>query len=518
MTRLLSLAALLLVGAVAPHPALAQAGGPADLVKQAVEAAGGAEALRGLKRISVTGEARHWEPEQSEVADGEPRFAGDSTFAVAWDIEKGAARTDWDRAIQYPARSHEVFSEIVTPALGYVADAKGNRPMSGIRVAAHLRELERTSPTLLAKALDATQGLRALPDQKLGGDMLPAVAFTDGPTTFTILFDPTTHLPAAIRTLDDDYVRGDSNYDLVLADWQPAGGVKVARSLTYKLDDREIARIVYKDVVANPALPAQAFDVPDAVRQAAKPPASGAVPYQWVLRRLNIARFTDSDALNYDAASSPGLKLVELAPTVQQVVGGSHNSLVVAMKDYLVVFDAPINEWQSRWTIDAAKAKYPGRPIRYLVQTHHHMDHAGGVRTYVAEGASIVVPSPDRAHFQKVFAAPHTVNPDEMQKDHKGASLIEIGGQMSLKDDTDELRIVQVRNPHVTGMLVGYVASAGLVWVTDLYSPGRDKEKSEGMMALVDGLTKAGITPARYAGGHGSSGSQADLDAILAAK
>jgi glyoxylase-like metal-dependent hydrolase (beta-lactamase superfamily II) len=76
-----------------------------------------------------------------------------------------------------------------------------------------------------------------------------------------------------------------------------------------------------------------------------------------------------------------GLKLVELAPNVQQVVGGSHNGLVVAMKDHLVVFDALINEWQWRFTIDAAKARYPGKPVRYLVLTHHQPDHAGGART-----------------------------------------------------------------------------------------------------------------------------------------
>jgi glyoxylase-like metal-dependent hydrolase (beta-lactamase superfamily II) len=71
-------------------------------------------------------------------------------------------------------------------------------------------------------------------------------------------------------------------------------------------------------------------------------------------------------------------KLVELAPNVQHVVGGSANNLIVAMKDGIVIFDAPVDEGQSRWVIDAAKAKYPGKPIKQLVLTHHHMDHSGG--------------------------------------------------------------------------------------------------------------------------------------------
>ena len=99
--------------------------------------------------------------------------------------------------------------------------------------------------------------------------------------------------------------------------------------------------------------------------------------------------------------------MVELAPNVQQVVGGSANNLIVALKDSLVVFDAPISEGQSRWVIDAAKAKYPGKPIKYLVLTHHHMDHTGGTRTYVAEGATVVVPAPTRPLREMLQSGAH---------------------------------------------------------------------------------------------------------------
>jgi glyoxylase-like metal-dependent hydrolase (beta-lactamase superfamily II) len=98
---------------------------------------------------------------------------------------------------------------------------------------------------------------------------------------------------------------------------------------------------------------------------------------------------------------------------VQHVQGGSANNLIVAMKDYLVVFDAPYGELQSRCVIDEAKKKYPGKPIKYLVLTHHHMDHTGGTRTYMAEGATVIVPSPNKAYFEKVARNPHTLVPDE---------------------------------------------------------------------------------------------------------
>ena len=174
---------------------------------------------------------------------------------------------------------------------------------------------------------------------------------------------------------------------------------------------------------------------------AAKPPATANVPYQWVLRRLYLTRFTDSDAIIYPDGGE--LKLVELAPNVQHVQGGTANNLIVAMKDFLIVFDAPYGELQSRWVIDAAKAKYPGKPIKYLVLTHHHMDHTGGMRTYVAEGATIVVPSEGLEYFEKVVRAPHTVVPDELQKNPRTPVIYGVFENMTIKDETAEMRLLQ---------------------------------------------------------------------------
>ena len=161
--------------------------------------------------------------------------------------------------------------------------------------------------------------------------------------------------------------------------------------------------MTYTEVTANPAIAADTFAVADEVKAKARAAASSDVPYQWVLRRMFLGRFLDSDAVYF--LPGGGFKLVELSPNVQQVVGGGANNLIVAMKDGIVVFDAPMSDVQSRWVIDAAKAKYPGKPIKNLVLTHHHMDHTGGMRTYVAEGANVIVPAPTKAYFEQVARA-----------------------------------------------------------------------------------------------------------------
>src|SRR5215813_8175190 len=431
MNKAIMFTTALLLAAGLGSPVQAQS--PNDLVSQAVAAQGGADALRAFKAAVIKGEAKHWEPGQSFKVGGEPRFLGDSKFTLTADGTSRMARVDWDRDINYPASWRIQFSEIVTPNFGVVIDAKcAQQPMSGIRLAAQQRELTRQTPLLTLRAMENPQSVSAAPEQKLGDRTLPAVSFASDGTTYIILFDPTTKLPAAVRTRDDDHIYGDSAYDMVLSDWRDVGGIKVAHGLTFKLNGMDVQQLTVREVTPNPTIAPDTFKVSDEVQAKAKTAASDA-PYQWVLRRMFLGRFLDSDQVVVPAGGS--LKLSELAPNVQQVVGGSANDLIVAMKDGIVVFDAPVSDVQSRWVIDAAKAKYPGKPIKYLVLTHHHMDHTGGMRAYVAEGATVIVPEQVKAYFEQVAKAAHTIAPDTLARQTKPATIVGVSDQMALKDD-----------------------------------------------------------------------------------
>jgi glyoxylase-like metal-dependent hydrolase (beta-lactamase superfamily II) len=510
-TYVLSLSTAALLAVLGPQPVQAQS--VRDLINQAITAEGGADALRNLKGISIKADAMHWEPGQSKAAGGEPRFLGNSTVGITWDLTRGMARSEWDRDMKYPAVEKLKYTEVIQPTLGFVTDDKGSKAASAIRVAAGLRELERASPTLLLKVLDAKTGVRPLANEKLGNKAYLAIGYADGGRNFTILLDPQSKLPAAIRTRDDDNIAGDSTYDLVLSDWKAVGGAKLAHTLSYQLNGVEVGKVTYKEVTANPTIAVDAFAVPDAAKQGVKPPATANVPYQWVLRRIALGRFLDSDGIITPAGGS--LKLVELAPNVQHVQGGTANNLIVAMKDHLVIFDAPYGELQSRWVIDEAKKKYPGKPVRYLVLTHHHMDHTGGTRTYIAEGATVIVPAPDKGYFEQVARAAHTVAPDELAKKPRAAKIQEVKDQLSLKDDTNEIRLYNIANPHAEGMFLGHVVNGNVVYVTDILSPRGPIERNPGTLAVGEALKKNNITGSTIAGGHGTTAKQADIGPAL---
>src|SRR5215472_17291181 len=224
-----------------------------DLVNRAVQAVGGADALAGVKTLSVEGTARQWEPEQSMAAGGEMRFANAATFVFVTDIASGATRIDCVRNFQYPAPRTFTFSEIVTPGAGYVAGIDSNgrtkqslvstppaHSMSGLRLATSQRELRRGSSLLLLEMQKNPDRVAAVPDVTVGSATYPAVAYRVGDQTFTVMFDRGTGLPARIRTLDYDNIWGDVTYDLVLADWQTVSGARFATSRKYELNGRVI--------------------------------------------------------------------------------------------------------------------------------------------------------------------------------------------------------------------------------------------------------------------------------------
>jgi hypothetical protein len=72
-------------------------------------------------------------------------------------------------------------------------------------------------------------------------------------------------------------------------------------------------------------------------------------------------------------------------------------------------------------------------------------------------------------------------------------------------------------NPHAEGLLIGYIPDARLGFVTDIWSPGAaplPDKLNPALAALVAGVKKAGISPAKFAGGHGGTADYAPLAAL----
>jgi hypothetical protein len=76
------------------------------------------------------------------------------------------------------------------------------------------------------------------------------------------------------------------------------------------------------------------------------------------------------------------------------------------------------------------------------------------------------VPSPDKAYFEQVIKGPHAPEPDAQQKAMKPANVQEVKDTLSLKDDTAEINLYNIPNPHVDGYLLVHVVKDNILWVS----------------------------------------------------
>jgi hypothetical protein len=117
----------------------------------------------------------------------------------------------------------------------------------------------------------------------------------------------------------------------------------------------------------------------------------------------------------------------------------------------------------------------------------------------------------------QVIKAPHTLEPDAQQKAMKPAAVQEVKDSLSIKDDSAEINLYNISNPHVDGFLLAHVVKDNILWVTDLISPRGPISRDPGTISVGDALRKHNITGATIAGGHGTTVKQADIAAALAA-
>ena len=150
----------------------------------------------------------------------------------------------------------------------------------------------------------------------------------------------------------------------------------------------------------------------------------------------------------------------------------AYAALAVDFKDYIVIVEGPQSEERASAVIAEAKRDIPNKPIKYVVNTHGHFDHSGGLRTFIAEGATIVTWEGNKAYFQKIFALPHTLNPDRQAKAKKKI-LIETMTDMKVLTGGDhiiELHRTQGSN-HNDGLIMAYLPKEKILVEADSFNP-----------------------------------------------
>jgi glyoxylase-like metal-dependent hydrolase (beta-lactamase superfamily II) len=172
------------------------------------------------------------------------------------------------------------------------------------------------------------------------------------------------------------------------------------------------------------------------------------------------------------AVQTAAVETQKIADGVYYLKGGTHHSVAVEFADHIAVIEAPLNEQRSLAVIAEVKKLIPNKPIRYLVNTHHHFDHSGGLRAYVDEGAAIVTSGTNKEFYETALAAPRTLNPDRLAQSRKKATIQTVADKKVLSDGARSLELYSLNgNQHDDGMLLAYLPKEKILVEVDVYTP-----------------------------------------------
>jgi glyoxylase-like metal-dependent hydrolase (beta-lactamase superfamily II) len=344
---------------------------------------------------------------------------------------------------------------------------------------------------MLMTALDRAATLRFLGQEDFDGRKQNVITFaTPDGTEWTLYFDAATNLPTKFENLDTDTRAGDVAQEFIFSDYATFGGVKIPTRRIVRRGGEVTQDAKIADVQLNTHPLESAFERPQG--------------------------YDDLLANN----PNPQPTVVELAKDVYLVqdAGNGYNVMFVAMNDYVLVAEAPLNDATSRKVMAKIKETVPNKPIKYVVTTHFHDDHSGGIRTYMGEGVTLVTTPGNKGYFERVAQGVRTIAPDNLALSPR-TPVIETVQNMKriFKDDQHTVELYDIgAGPHTKEMLIVYLPKEKILFQGDLLNlpqagttmvtPG-----NETTVHFAERLQSLGLAVEKIAAVHGRTGTMAEL-------
>lgn len=490
-------------------------------LRLAVRAVGGPSALAGLRAFEYAASGRTWIHDEG-VAPGDPAPPA-NTFEQRVRYRLGGMRTNRVRvdAVRTSLGTDRDVHEVIKGRRGYIRGSDANfsspttKQMTGDRAAAIREELALLNPhVLLHEAMRKPHLARDAGVRRIGGRAHRVLVIRHDVAPVRLFVDVRRGNITRLRTKQHDYLRRDVPVHVRYRDWESAGqGLRFPDRVVIRSDGERVHLETRSDVEANPRLRGRALRIPGAVgaqRFDADLYRIGQRTSQWLMAFVNIGFIKDGG----QTAINPQ----EVAPGVTLLGGVANNSVVVRRTGGVVVLEGALHDHRADAVIDYVRGRYPGVPITHVITTHFHSDHAGGQRPYVALGAVAVVHEAAEDFFRRVFAdRDSTILPDSLDGTSAPAQIATVPAATSLvlDDATQRVEVIPFDVPHSTDMTVTFLHAGGVLFVSDVYTPGTPP--GAGGQALDDLIRARGLPVQWIAGGHGGVISYADFQADLAA-
>jgi glyoxylase-like metal-dependent hydrolase (beta-lactamase superfamily II) len=274
--------------------------------------------------------------------------------------------------------------------------------------------------------------------RKEGNDDVVDVAV--GNDKFTLYVDTTTKLPSKVVTMTYNANLGDVALTTEFGNYAESGGMNLPGKIVSKTDKYTVADITVSNTTVN-----------GDVGNLEAPPESKAAPVPPPTAPVTVEE------------AGKGLWYLQ---------GGSHHSILVEFADHLALVEAPLNEARTQAVIAKAKELKPDKPLRYLINTHHHFDHSGGIRAAIAEGLTIVTHEANKPLYEEIAGRKHSIVEDALAKNPKPLQIQTVKDKHVLMDATRTVEIYHIAgNPHAETLLMVYFPAERILVQGDMFSP-----------------------------------------------
>jgi glyoxylase-like metal-dependent hydrolase (beta-lactamase superfamily II) len=485
-----------------------------NVLAWAVAGLGGTRALNQLSRFTVAANGTRWVLDEGFDPGVDP--IGPFEVQIAYDIAADALRLDYtaeSRGVKRPVR------EVIAGQLGYIegVDANGSQPglknMSSDRWASIRKHQRLLNPHLILRQLLANPGLASDGGQVLLDGVTHRLLVVQDPVAPLMLFlNGRTGRIAKLTTMESDTVRRDVPLEVVYSNWQVVRpqGLLFPNDVSVFFDGVRVHQETRTAINLNPAIDAALFAFPEGVApiydEARAARGEAFHQYHQSHAALGFPRDTPQTTV----------RATELAPGIFHLTGSLHNSLAIVQSQGITVLEAPFDEIRSQAVINWIKTNFSNKFIAYVVSSHHHSDHSAGLRTYVAHGANIVMGESAKPFFERVFKANSMIVRDALANNPVTTPIypVPVDGSFTIEDETQPVEVYSLFDAHARDMVISYIPNAGIVFVSDLYSPNPNATTNPGAgaRAIKDKITVLGLDAKMIVGGHGGSIS---YDALL---
>ena len=290
-----------------------------------------------------------------------------------------------------------------------------------------------------------------------------------------------------VETWIEHDMLGDMLIDSTYTDYKDFGGLKVPTRMTQKRGGYTYFSVSVGSAKANPENLAQLLQAPPAGGgarggAAAVPPFAGG------------------------AASAPASE--RLAAGVYKI-NGAYNALAVEFRDFVAVIEAPQSVARGAEILAEVKRLIPSKPVRYVINSHPHSDHASGLAPFIADGATVVTHTNNKEYLNEVFSAKRTLLGDTLSKSGRKPKFETVDDKKIIKDETHSIELYHIidKDPervHSNGMIVALLPRERILFQADFSLPQAGQTANPFTTSLAETVDRLRLSFDAYIPVHNS--------------